>query len=133
MMVKQCESVRSWTSWCKETGAVHTERAPLKAPPRVRVSRVRQEQRKMKKQIKRSTDDFEEDRGKKKVEESTVVTAALNVKWSAFEEESIQSTVTRYELQYRYSARAKWVRVRRGLDGDSRSYVLEIQVCVISM
>mgnify|MGYP007000115923 len=68
---------------------------------RVRVSRVRQEQRKMKKQIKRSTDDFEEDRGKKKVEESTVVTAALNVKWSAFEEESIQSTVTRYELQYR--------------------------------
>ncbi len=71
----------------------------------------------MKKKIKRSTDDLEDDK-------KTLVTTALNVKWSAFEDERTQQTVTRYELQYRYSARAKWVRVRRGLDVDSRSYVV---------
>ena len=77
----------------------------------------------MKKKIKRSNDDLEDDK-------KTLVTTALNVKWSAFEDERTQRTVTRYELQYRYSARAKWVRVRRGLDGDSRSYVVFELTCI---
>ena len=61
MIVKQCESVTSWTPWSKETGAVHTERAPLNAPSSIRVTRICDEmkttkKKKKKKVIQRSTD-----------------------------------------------------------------------------
>ena len=126
MIVKQCESVTSWTPWSKETGAVHTERAPLNAPSSIRVTRICDEmkttkKKKKKKVIQRSTDSELIKRSNNNNSEVT----ALKVMWSAFEE-TTQRSVTRYELQYRYSARAKWVRVRRGLTGDSRSYEIRL-------
>lgn len=122
---KQIESVSHWTPWSDETGAVHTEKAPLDAPPFIRVTRIwcqEDMERGGDKEVRiaRSTDNnvISQD----SLDEKGIV-VALNVVWNAFQDETSQSSVQRYELQYRYSARAKWVRVRRGLDADSRSYV----------